>query len=46
MLGLRVEAGKCCLGLPRPVKDESAGDGCCLIKHTHRARARERIMGC
>ena len=25
--GLRVEAGKCSRGLPRPAKDEGAGDG-------------------
>ena len=25
--GLRAEAGKCSRGLPRPAKDEGAGDG-------------------
>lgn len=42
--GFRVEAGKCSRGLPRPAKDERAGDGCCFDNHTRRACARARMV--
>ena len=39
-VGLRVTAGRYCLGLQRIVRSVSAGREGCLSKHTHRARAR------